>query len=47
MAMSDRTCPWCEAELELLIDADEQQCPECRTLWRYEDESEAVLPIAA
>lgn len=46
--MKDMTCPWCEVSLELTVDQDdEQQCPECLTSWRYEDEREAEFALAA
>jgi hypothetical protein len=46
--MSETQCPWCELPLELAVDqSSEQQCPECLTTWRYEDEYEAELALAA
>ena len=46
--MNDMTCPWCEVALELNVDQDdEQQCPECQTRWRYEEETPFELPLAA
>jgi hypothetical protein len=45
--VSDVSCPWCEAELELQVAAaDEQNCPECHTTWRY-DEEPVELALAA
>lgn len=46
--MNDMTCPWCEVALELPVEqADEHQCPECLTTWRYEVEPEAEFALAA
>jgi hypothetical protein len=46
--MNDMTCPWCEVALELTVDQiDEQQCPDCLTSWRYEDEPVIELLLAA
>jgi hypothetical protein len=45
--VSDTTCPWCEASVELAPEeATEQQCPECLTTWCYED-TNVELPLAA
>jgi len=45
--MSDTSCPWCEARIELAAESvDEQQCPECLTTWCYESEQEE-LALAA
>ena len=46
--MNDMTCPWCEVALELSMEGNEdQQCPECMTSWRYEDEPVSELAQAA
>jgi Zn-finger nucleic acid-binding protein len=46
--MFDSTCPWCETDLVLgAKDRDEDQCPECLTTWRYEDEDVVELALAA
>jgi hypothetical protein len=45
--MVELICPWCECDL--LVGAqprDEEQCPECLTTWRYE-EDEVELALAA
>ena len=40
-------CPWCESPLELAVEpVAEQQCPDCLTSWRYEEE-EVSLAAAA
>jgi hypothetical protein len=45
--VNEHSCPWCETDLEIAADAmDEQQCPECLTSWRYEDD-DISLAIAA
>ncbi len=46
--MSDIGCPWCDLELpfETLV-AESATCPECHTTWRYEEDDEVELPIAA
>ena len=46
--MNEMTCPWCEVGLELAVDEKaEQQCPECQTTWRYEDDVDLELALAA
>jgi RNase P subunit RPR2 len=45
--MNDVTCPWCETNLVLSVDADEQTCEECGTTWTYEEEEVFELPLAA
>ena len=41
------SCPWCEVALELPVEQEEHQCPECLTTWRYEVEREAEFALAA
>jgi Zn-finger nucleic acid-binding protein len=42
------TCPWCEMDLILAADAAEDgECPQCLTHWRYEDEEEVQIALAA
>ena len=46
--MNDMSCPWCECSLELSMDqSDEQQCLQCLTTWRYEDEEAVEIALAA
>jgi hypothetical protein len=46
--MNDMTCPWCEVTLDLNADQNnEQQCQECLTSWRYEDDYETEFALAA
>jgi hypothetical protein len=48
LTVNDMTCPWCEAALELPVDQkDDQQCHECLTTWRFEDEKDADFALAA
>ena len=45
--MVHMTCPWCEVELPFGDAAVEQTCPECRTTWSYEDETnQSVIEYA-
>jgi Zn-finger nucleic acid-binding protein len=47
--VNDLHCPWCEAAVTVLDDADavEQTCPECLTSWMYESvESQQLVPAA-
>ena len=45
--MVHMTCPWCELDLILAAEAAEDvECPECLTRWRFEDE-QAELALAA
>ena len=46
--MNDMACPWCEVTLELQVDSDDdQQCPECLTSWRFEDDYVSEFALAA
>ena len=42
-------CLWCEAEVHIEPHPanDEITCPECRSSWVFEDESESELALAA
>ena len=45
--MVELICPWCEGDLFVAVQArDEEQCPECLTTWRYEEE-DVELALAA
>jgi hypothetical protein len=42
------SCPWCEMDLILAAEAAEDgECPECLTRWRFEVEGEAEIALAA
>jgi len=43
----DDSCPWCEADIELALDAAGQTCPECLTGWAYEEGAQPDLALAA
>jgi hypothetical protein len=46
--MFDITCPWCETDLVMSAQPrDEDQCPECLTTWRCEEEDFVELALAA
>ena len=45
--MVELSCPWCECNLQVGAQPRyEEQCPECLTTWRYE-EDEVELALAA
>jgi hypothetical protein len=47
-AMDGLHCPWCDAPVDLAPQSvDEQQCGECLTTWRYEDDAEFEFALAA
>lgn len=47
--MVELTCPWCEAQLGVKWEAEqqEQSCPECLTSWAYELAEEREMATAA